>query len=150
MTNAHVVAGGSLVTVRFRDADRRIKAKVVARDGAHDLALLRIERDTKPLPLGDSRSVRVGDPAIALGNPYGLNRTVTLGVVSGLGREIEAPDGSKIENALQTDAAINPGNSGGPLLDARGRVIGVMSQADAPGIGYAVSVDDVKELRERG
>ena len=155
VTNEHVVEGGPLVTVQFSEGAQRVRAKLIAKDVSNDLALLRIPREriargTKPLPLADSRSVHVGDAAIALGNPFGLQQTLTLGVVSGTGREIEAPDGSKIDDAIQTDAAINPGSSGGPLLDARGRVIGVNSQAEAPGIGYAVSVDAVKKLRERG
>jgi S1-C subfamily serine protease len=154
VTNDHVVAGGPVVTVRFRPGQKRVRARVVGRDRGSDLALLEIDRDAlvpgaEPLPLGDSRSVRVGDPAIALGNPYGLDRTLTLGVVSAVHREIDAPDGGKIEDAVQTDAAINPGSSGGPLLDASGRVIGVNSQAQASGIGYAVPVDTLKRVVPR-
>jgi S1-C subfamily serine protease len=153
VTNEHVVAGGSVVSVRFRAGAPRIRARVVGRDRDTDIALLRIPaarvRDARPLPLGSSSGVRVGDPAIALGNPLGLERTLTLGVVSATDREIEAPSGEQIEDVVQTDASINPGSSGGPLLDARGRVIGVSSQAEAAGIGYAVPVDTLKRVVRR-
>ena len=153
VTNDHVVAGGSLVSVRFRPGAKRVRAQVVGRDRDSDLALLKIPapkaRGATPLPLGSSAAVHVGDPAIALGNPFGLERTLTLGVVSATHREIEAPNGEKIEDVVQTDAAINPGSSGGPLLDARGRVIGVNSQAEASGIGYAVPVDTLKRVVQR-
>ena len=98
-----------------------------------DLALLKVDPtglDLKPLALGDARTVQVGDPTIAIGNPFGLDRTLTTGVVSALQRKIQAPNGFAINNVIQTDAAINPGNSGGPLLDAAGRVIGINSQID--------------------
>lgn len=152
VTNDHVAAGGDHVTVRFEEDDRRIDARVVGRDPSTDLALLRIDPeragDLAPLALGDSGGVRVGDTAIAIGHPFGLERSLTLGVVSSTEREIDAPDGFKIENAVQTDAAINPGNSGGPLLDAEGRVIGVNTQGrgGASGIAFAVPVDTVREV----
>ena len=125
---------------------------MVGRDPSTDLALLQIDpnapRDFEPLPLGDSKRVRVGDAAIAIGHPFGLERSLTLGVVSSTDREIDAPDGSKIEDVVQTDAAINPGNSGGPLLDAEGRVIGVNSQGrgGGSGIAFAVPVDTLKRV----
>jgi S1-C subfamily serine protease len=151
VTNDHVAAGGSKVSVRFGEHSKRIDARVVGRDPSTDLALLRVDPRAAaftPLPLGDSRSVRVGDEAIAIGNPFGLERSLTLGVVSATDREIDAPNGTVIRAVVQTDAAINPGNSGGPLLDADGRVIGVNSQAHegASGIGYAVPVDTLKKV----
>ena len=150
VTNAHVVAGGPLVTVRFSRGGRRYDARVVESDRSTDLAVLRIRAGSlAPLELGRSREVRVGDPAIALGNPYGLERTLTLGVVSAVGRRIEAPDGSDIEGVVQSDAAINPGSSGGPLLDARGRVIGVNSQSGGDSISYAVPVDTLRRVLTR-
>ena len=98
------------------------------------------------LPLGDSESVRPGDPAVVIGNPLGLARTLTAGVVSATDRRIDAPDGFPIRNAVQTDAAVNPGNSGGPLLDERGRVIGVISQGRGDGIAFAVPVDTLERV----
>ena len=153
VTNEHVVAGGSLVSVRFGEDGRRVRARVAGRDRDSDLALLKIPpagaRGAAPLPLGASASVHVGDTALALGNPLGLERTLTLGIVSGVDREIEAPSGEEIAGVIQTDASINPGSSGGPLLDASGRVIGVNSQAEAAGIGYAVPVEALKRLVRR-
>ncbi len=149
VTNDHVAAGGSKVSVRFGERGKRIDARVVGRDPDTDLALLRIDpkrADFDALSLGESKAVRVGDAAIAIGNPFGLERSLTLGVVSATDREIDAPDGRPIRDAVQTDAAINPGNSGGPLLDATGRVIGVNSQGRAAGIGFAVPVDTLKRV----
>jgi S1-C subfamily serine protease len=138
--------------VRFGERDKRIDARVIGRDPATDLALLRIDpkaADFEPIPLGDSKKVRVGDAAIAIGHPFGLERTLTLGVVSATDREIDAPDGTPITGVVQTDAAINPGNSGGPLLDAAGRVIGVNSQGRASGIAFAVPVDTLERVLPR-
>ena len=152
VTNDHVAAGGSQVSVRFGTRDKRIDARVVGRDPSTDLALLRIDpkraKEMGVVPLGDSEKVHVGDPAIAIGHPFGLERSLTLGVVSSTTREIDAPDGAPIDNAVQTDAAINPGNSGGPLLDAEGRVIGVNSQGrgGGSGIAFAVPVDTLKRV----
>jgi S1-C subfamily serine protease len=160
VTNDHVVEGGGVVTVQTAPRRRRLRARVVGRDPSTDLALLRVDPqdapDLRPLTLGRSDDVRVGDTAIAIGNPYGLQRTLTVGVVSATGRTIDAPDGFPIDDAVQTDAAINPGNSGGPLLDATGRVIGVNAQTegDTTGIAYAIPVDTVRrvvtELRRDG
>src|SRR5918998_1556734 len=123
-----------------------------------DIAVLKVEPDDvkgglTPLPLGNSSDVEVGDPVIAIGNPFGYSRTVTTGIVSGLQREITAPNGFTIPDVIQTDASINPGNSGGPLLDANGRVIGINSQIatggggqGSVGIGFAVPVNTAKEL----
>jgi putative serine protease PepD len=151
VTNYHVIAGGPMVTVRFRRAGRRYRARIVSRDRSADLALLRIRPRgrVRPLPLGDSGTVRVGDTALAIGNPLGLEHTLTLGVVSSVRRTIEAPDGSRVRRVVQTDAAINPGSSGGPLLDDHGRVIGVNTQSGGPSIGYAVPVDTVKRAVKR-
>jgi S1-C subfamily serine protease len=148
VTNHHVVAGAEELSVRVRG--RRVRARLVGSDPSTDLALVRLPppeaRRLDALPLGESRSVRPGDPAVAIGNPLGLARTVTAGVVSATHRRIEAPDGFPIRDAIQTDAAINPGNSGGPLLDARGRVIGVISQGRADGISFAVPVDILRRV----
>ena len=156
LTNAHVVASSLDVRVSFSD-HRTVPARVIGKDPDTDLAVLSVnpeEVDLHPLPLGDSTAVRVGDPTVAIGNPFGLERTLTTGVVSALQRRITAPSGFAIEDVIQTDAAINPGNSGGPLLDAAGRVIGVNSQiatggegaAGSVGIGFAVPVATVKHV----
>jgi S1-C subfamily serine protease len=148
VTNQHVVADAEIVAVRVDG--RRVRAQVVGSDASTDLAILRLppERARKlaTLPLGSSAGVRPGDTAVALGNPYGLARTVTAGVVSAVGRRITAPDGAPIRDAIQTDAAINPGNSGGPLLDAEGRVIGVISQSRGDGLSFAVPVDTLRRI----
>ena len=161
LTNAHVVNAATDVQVQFSDKKSR-DAQVVGQDQSTDLALLKVDPkglDLHPLPFGDSRSVQVGDPTIAIGNPFGLDRTLTTGVVSALQREIRAPDNYTIENVIQTDAAINPGNSGGPLLDAAGRVIGVNSQIVSGsngnvGIGFAVPSETaqkvIPDLKEKG
>jgi S1-C subfamily serine protease len=150
VTNAHVVAGNGQTTVQFGSDADPVRARVVGRDPSTDLALLKIDarhaRGLTPLPLGDSSAVRVGDEVLAIGSPFGLERTLTVGVVSAADRTIDAPNGAQIRRAVQTDAAINPGNSGGPLLDAAGRVIGVNSQGRAGGIAFAVPVDTVKDV----
>jgi S1-C subfamily serine protease len=158
-TNAHVVAGATAVRVTVSDG-RNVPAKVVGKDPSTDIALLKIDPDgldLRALELGDSDTVEVGDPTIAIGNPYGLDRTLTTGVVSAKQRRITAPDGFSIKDVIQTDAALNPGNSGGPLIDARGRVIGMNSQlavGEGAGIGFAVPINTVEkvveELRETG
>ena len=157
VTNAHVVEGSGDVNVRFGENSPSIDATVKGRDPSTDLAVLKIDPDRveggRPLPLGDSKSVAVGDPVVAIGNPFGFTRTVTTGIVSALARQITAPNGFPIRNVIQTDAAINPGNSGGPLLDADGKVIGINSQIatggtgnGSVGIGFAVPIDTAKEL----
>jgi S1-C subfamily serine protease len=155
LTNAHVIEGASRVSVQFED-NKTIEAKVEGKDTSTDIALLKIDTDglnLKPLELGSSKSVQVGDPTIAIGNPFGLDRTLTTGVVSALQRKISAPNGYSISNVIQTDAAINPGNSGGPLLDAAGRVIGINSQIATGGsgggnvgIGFAVPINTAKQI----
>jgi putative serine protease PepD len=159
VTNAHVVDGRSRVEVQFGEGTERRAGRVVGRDVSSDLAVVRIEGDTDrlaTLELADSRQVRVGDQAIAIGNPFGLDRTATEGIVSATGRSIKAPNGFAIDDAIQTDAPINPGNSGGPLLDAGGRVIGVNSQIETAGpsggnvgVGFAVSSNTVREIVPR-
>ena len=155
ITNAHVVEGSQDVSVRFEEDGDAVDAKVVGRDPSTDIAVLEVDPDDaklRPLPLGDSSKVEVGDPVVAIGNPFGFTRTVTTGIVSALQRQIEAPDGFPIRDVIQTDASINPGNSGGPLLDADGRVIGINSQiatggsSGSVGIGFAVPVNTVKSL----
>lgn len=154
-TNAHVVNDAQTVSVRFGD-DKELMAKVVGIDPSNDLALLKIDTsglDLKPLKLANSSRVQVGDPVIAIGNPFGLDRTLTTGVASALQRRITAPNGFSIANVIQTDAAINPGNSGGPLINAFGEVVGINSQIATGGegngnvgIGFAVPSNTVKEV----
>src|SRR5215208_3219255 len=155
ITNAHVVDGASKVTVSFEEGGDAIDADVKGVDDDADIAVLKINpegRDLTVLPLGDSSKLDVGDPVVAIGNPFGLQRTVTTGIVSALQRQVDAPSGFPISNVIQTDAAINPGNSGGPLLDAEGRVIGINSQIatgggqGSVGIGFAVPIDTAKDL----
>jgi len=177
LTNDHVISGTQTITVAFgTNLDQSRQAKVVYADPSDDLALLKIDATglkLTPLPLADSTGVQVGDPTFAIGNPFGLDRTLTTGVISALGRTISAPNGATIGGAIQTDAALNPGNSGGPLLDALGRVVGVNSQiatgsptgggggfggggsgeaegeAGNTGIGFAIPVNTVKSFLTR-
>jgi S1-C subfamily serine protease len=163
LTNAHVVAAATAIQVKLSES-HTVAAMPLGKDPDTDLALLRVEPkglDLKPLELGDSDTVQVGDPTVAIGNPFGLERTLTTGVVSALQRRLTAPSGFAIENVIQTDAALNPGNSGGPLLDASGRVIGINSQiatggagSGNVGIGFAVPVNTAKrvipQLKETG
>lgn len=157
-TNAHVVDGAKTVTVRFGPTGRDIAAEVRGTDPSSDLAVVKIPAgaapaDAKPLGLADSGGVRIGDQVVAIGNPFGLDRTLTEGIISGLARSIPAPNNYEIDDALQTDAAINPGNSGGPLLDSGGKVIGVNSQIETGGtsagnigIGFAVTSNTVRQV----
>jgi putative serine protease PepD len=160
VTNDHVVGDATTAKVRFGDGDALIDARVLGTDPSSDLAVLRVSPDDvdvlKPLSFAPSSKVAVGDTAIAIGYPLGLDRTATAGIISGLGREIQAPNGYRIDEVLQTDAPINPGNSGGPLLDAQGRVIGINSQIATAGggsgnvgIGFAVPSDTVQEVVPR-
>ena len=159
LTNAHVVDGASSVTVSFdENGGDAIKADVKGMDTSSDLAVLKVDPDKVKdvLPLGDSSKVNVGDPVVAIGNPFGFTRTVTTGIVSALQRQITAPNGFPIRNVIQTDAAINPGNSGGPLLDSQGRVIGINSQIatggqsnGSVGIGFAIPINTAKSLLPR-
>ncbi|HZD11153.1 MAG TPA: trypsin-like peptidase domain-containing protein [Candidatus Binatia bacterium] len=150
VTNNHVVEGADSIVVTLADGTTE-DATVVGVDPPNDLALLRIDvpaEELAPVELGDSAALRVGQRAIAIGNPFGLDRTLTVGVISALGRPLQTAEDNVIFNVVQTDAAINPGNSGGPLLDSRGRVIGVNTaiRQDAQGIGFAVPVDTVKRI----
>ena len=160
VTNAHVVVGASKVTVSFKeDTSDSVAAQVKGRDVSSDLAVLKVdpakvEGGLRAVPLGDSSKATVGDPVIAIGNPFGFTRTVTTGIVSAVQRQIEAPNNFSISDVIQTDAAINPGNSGGPLLDARGNVIGVNAQiatggssssGGSVGIGFAIPINTVKK-----
>jgi putative serine protease PepD len=160
VTNAHVVAGSNSVQVRFEDNGDGVDAEVLGTDASSDLAVLRVDpsktQNVKPLTLANSDSVQVGDLAVAIGYPLGLDRTATAGIVSGTGRDIKAPNGFSIDKVIQTDAPINPGNSGGPLLDGAGRVIGVNSQiattsasGGSVGIGFAVPSNTVRQVVPR-
>jgi S1-C subfamily serine protease len=158
VTNAHVVDGAESVQVRLGEDGETFDAEVVGADDSTDIAVLQVDAPAdqlQPLTLGESESVEVGDPVVAIGNPFGLDRTVTAGIVSALQREISAPNGFTIRDVIQTDAPINPGNSGGPLLDSAGRVIGVNSQIEASGgngnvgIGFAVPIDTVREVAQQ-
>jgi S1-C subfamily serine protease len=153
LTNWHVVENAVKVTVSF-EKGQTVEARVVGKDPSNDLAVLRIPTDgltLHPLTLGNSGAVEVGDPVLAIGNPFDLERTLTTGVISALQRQITAPNGFAIDNVLQTDAPINPGNSGGPLLNAQGEVIGINSQIDtggsgdgSVGIAFAVPINTAK------
>jgi S1-C subfamily serine protease len=156
LTNAHVVNGATKVTVQFQNKES-VDAKVLGKDESTDLALLKVDPaglKLTPLTLGSSKGVQVGDPAIAIGNPFGLERTLTTGVISAVQRTIQAPNNFQIDDVLQTDAPINPGNSGGPLIDATGKVIGINSQIatggsasqGSVGIGFAVPIDTAKQI----
>jgi S1-C subfamily serine protease len=155
VTNYHVVQGASRVEVSFSNQDT-VKAQVVGTDPSTDLALLEVSAPAKaltPLTLANSDAVQVGDPVVAIGNPFGLDRTVTAGIVSALQREVRSPNNYTIDHVIQTDAPINSGNSGGPLIDAQGRVIGVNSQIETAnggggnvGIGFAVPSNTVKSV----
>jgi S1-C subfamily serine protease len=163
LTNHHVVEGASKIHVAFADGTK-VHAKLLGYDPLHDLAVIKVSVKAStlhPLQLGRSEEARLGEPVIAIGNPFGLERSVSAGVVSGLRRQITAPNGFTISDSLQTDAAINHGNSGGPLLDANGRVIGVNAQiADSGvnanvGVGFAVAMNatvrsDIAVLRRGG
>jgi S1-C subfamily serine protease len=143
LTNNHVVSGAQAIHVKLGSSDTTYDAKVVGRDAATDLALLKVDAPSSqlhPLALGDSSSVKVGDPVVAIGNPFGLDQTATSGIVSALQRQIRAQNGFAISNVIQTDASINPGNSGGPLINAAGQVIGITSQIETGGGGGSVGI----------
>ena len=156
VTNEHVVEGAERVAVVFANGDRE-QARVVGSDASTDVAVVRLEdrdRDLTPLPLGSADALQIGDSVVAIGSPFGLQGTVTAGIVSALHRELRAPNGFTIDGAIQTDAALNSGNSGGPLLDVRGRVVGVNSQIQTGtggnvGIGYAVPIETAKRIAEQ-
>ena len=158
VTNAHVIGSARTAQVRLDDKANPVDARVAGSDPSTDLAVLEVDPDDvagrRPLALAESDNVQVGDLAIAIGYPFGLDRTATAGIVSGLKRTIKAPNNFQIDSVIQTDAPINPGNSGGPLLDSAGRVIGVNSQiatttGGSVGIGFAVPSDTVREVVPR-
>jgi S1-C subfamily serine protease len=156
VTNNHVVEEASKVEVKIGSSDKSYEAEVVGADPATDIALLKVNAPADsldPLALGNSKKVEVGEPVVAIGNPFGLDRTVTSGIVSALQRQIQAPNGWSISHVIQTDAAINPGNSGGPLINSSGAVIGINSQIQTGGsgdgnvgIGFAIPIDTVREV----
>ncbi len=154
LTNYHVIADAEKLSVNF-GGGRTYSARVVGRDPDTDLAVIRLLETPKEqitvVPLGDSDKLIVGQKVLAIGNPFGLDRTLTTGVISGLQRPIRAQNGRLIEGAIQTDASINPGNSGGPLLDSHGRMIGINSQIESPsgasaGVGFAIPVNIAKRI----
>ena len=153
VTNFHVIAGASRMHITLQDG-KDYNAELIGSAPEKDLAVLRLldpPDDLVPLPLGDSTELSVGRKVLAIGNPFGLDTTLTTGVVSALGREIRAPSGRRIRGVIQTDAAINPGNSGGPLLNSLGQLIGVNTAIYSPsgasaGIGFAIPVNTVKEV----
>jgi S1-C subfamily serine protease len=154
VTNNHVIENARQIEIVLGDKTV-LRARVIGTDPSVDIAVLKVEAPTgrrlTPLPLADSARLLVGQKVLAIGNPFGLDRTLTTGVVSALGREIDAPNKRKIRDVIQTDAPINPGNSGGPLLDSSGKVIGVNTMIYSPsgasaGIGFAVPVNTVKRV----
>jgi S1-C subfamily serine protease len=164
LTNNHVVEGASKVTVKLGASEESYDAEVVGADPGTDVALLKVDApkgQIHPLTLGRSSEMEVGDPVVAIGNPFGLDRTVTSGIVSALQRQIQAPNGFSISHVIQTDAAINPGNSGGPLINAAGEVIGINAQIATGGgsngnvgIGFAIPIDtvraEIEQLKTKG
>ncbi len=158
ITNAHVVGDNKQVQVRFDDKGAYHDADVLSVDASTDLAAIKIDASAaqgiRPLQLADSDKVQVGDSAIAIGYPLGLDRTATAGIISGLERQIESPNGFSIDKVIQTDAPVNPGNSGGPLLNAKGQVIGVNSQIATAagggegnvGIAFAIPANTVTKV----
>jgi putative serine protease PepD len=153
VTNAHVVEGSSSVSIRFWNG-KTYSARVVGTDASTDLAILKVDAPVSqlfPLTLGDSSSLVVGDQVVAIGSPFGLEGTVTSGIVSALHREMTSPNNFAIDNSIQTDAAINHGNSGGPLLNAEGKVVGVTAQIESnsggnEGVGFAIPSNTVRSI----
>jgi S1-C subfamily serine protease len=149
-----VVENAAKVLVSFGESSKTVEAHMAGKDPSDDVAVLRIATDgltLHPLALGDSSSVQVGEPVVAIGNPFGYSRTLTTGVISARQRQIQAPNGVTIDNVLQTDTPINPGNSGGPLLNVHGQVIGINSQivtsggnGGSVGVAFAIPIDTAK------
>ena len=155
VTNQHVVADAQSVEVEFSDGTE-VDAEIVGTDPSSDIAVLDVDRpgtDLTTVQFAPTGALEVGNPVIVLGSPFGLEGSLTTGVISAVGREIESPNGFTIENAVQTDAALNHGNSGGPVLDTQGRVVGVASQirsdsGGSDGVGYAVPGDTAKRIAD--
>ncbi len=153
VTNQHVVAGASTISVRF-SSGATYRARLIGSDASTDLAVIKVDAPSSvlsPLTLGDSSRLSVGDGVVAIGSPFGLEETVTSGIVSALHRQLSSPNGFAINDSIQTDAAINHGNSGGPLLDTQGRVIGVTAQIRSDsggneGVGFAIPSDTVRSI----
>jgi putative serine protease PepD len=154
LTASHIVTGASAITVKFQNGPVRT-ASVLGTDTSNDVSVLHVNPSgltLHPLPLGSVQSLVAGAPHAVIGDPFGYNRSLSTGVVSGLGRTIQAPNGFPIANALQTDAALNPGNSGGPVLDAKGQIVGIADQIatggsgvdQGSGVGFAIPIDPVK------
>jgi len=156
VTNYHVVRGAQEAQVRLGD-QRSFRARLVGASPDHDIAVLQIDVPSElppPISIGSSEELRVGQTVLAIGNPFGLDHTLTTGIVSALNRSIENESGGEIENVIQTDAAINPGNSGGPLIDSAGRLVGINTMIYSPsgayaGIGFAVPVDTINRVVPR-
>ena len=153
VTNEHVVAGATAITVRFPNG-KTAKATLVGSDPSTDIAVIKVDvaaSELHPLSLGSSKNVQPGEEVVAIGSPFGLADSMTAGIVSAIGRTIQAPNGYSIANAIQTDAPINHGNSGGPLLDLSGNVLGVNAQIESggggsDGVGFAIPIDSVKSV----
>jgi S1-C subfamily serine protease len=153
LTNVHVIKDAQELTVTLADKST-YKAKVIGKDPDNDLAVIKIDAPIEKLhvvPLGSSQELKIGQKVLAIGNPFGLDRTLTRGIISGLGRPLKTANGRTVDNVIQTDASINPGNSGGPLLNANGEMIGVNTAIYSPsggsvGIGFAVPVDIAKRV----
>jgi len=151
LTNYHVIEGAHEIWVTLHGREKRIRATIVGTDKVHDLAVIQIKTaDLRPMTLGDSSNLQVGQMVYAIGNPFGLNGTLTRGIVSSI-RGVREPDGMQIEDAIQTDAAINPGNSGGPLLNSHGEVIGIntmiaSNSGQSAGIGFAIPINTAKAV----
>jgi S1-C subfamily serine protease len=153
LTNHHVVANAQKLEVTLADGSKW-PAKLIGSDPDNDLAVIKIEapkEKLKVIPMGDSKSLRIGQKVLAIGNPFGLQRTLTTGIISSLGRTIRSEIGTLIEDVIQTDAAINPGNSGGPLLNSEGEIVGINSAIISPtggsvGIGFAIPVNTAKRV----
>lgn len=156
LTNNHVIRNAQQLDVTLADG-RKFKAKLVGSEPSLDLAMIKIEpkgAPLKPLTLGNSRDLHIGDKVLAIGNPFGLDQTLTTGIISFIGRDLRVGKDLVIENMIQTDASINPGNSGGPLLDSNGNIIGINTAIFSPtgssvGVGFALPVDQVKNVLKK-
>ncbi|MBN2060932.1 MAG: trypsin-like peptidase domain-containing protein [Deltaproteobacteria bacterium] len=153
ITNNHVIKDAQRIEVTLSDGSKS-RGELIGTDSYNDLAVIRIEAPPDilhPVPLGNSSNLQAGQKVIAIGNPFGLQQTVTTGIISSIGRSITAQDGTTMDNLIQTDAAINPGNSGGPLLDSEGNLVGINTAIFSPsggsvGIGFAIPIDTVKRI----